>query len=119
MIFLKMNWHPGASATGVADVVRDFSERHERDQTMRRKRPQMRSILPGSTIAGVVSGEFDRITEVNDAFLEMIGYTRDELLGDKINWLDLTARGRQEEFEEPPGRSDVPMMGWLRRHDEY
>jgi predicted dithiol-disulfide oxidoreductase (DUF899 family) len=42
----------------------------------------------------------------------------DLLLG-TYNWLDLTARGRQEDFEEPPGRSNVPFMGWLRRHDEY
>ncbi|WP_216205448.1 DUF899 domain-containing protein [Amycolatopsis aidingensis] len=35
------------------------------------------------------------------------------------NWLDLTACGRQEEWEEPPGRGSDPAMGWLRRHDEY
>jgi len=35
------------------------------------------------------------------------------------NWLDLTALGRQEEWEQPPGRSDGPFMTWLRRHDEY
>jgi hypothetical protein len=27
--------------------------------------------------------------------------------------------GRQEDWEEPPGRSDGPAMHWLRRHDEY
>ena len=35
------------------------------------------------------------------------------------NWLDLTARGRQEDWEQPPGRSDSPLMGWLRHHDQY
>jgi predicted dithiol-disulfide oxidoreductase (DUF899 family) len=35
------------------------------------------------------------------------------------NWLDLTARGRQEDWEQPPGRSDSPLMGWLRHHDRY
>jgi len=24
-----------------------------------------------------------------------------------------------KEWEEPEGRSDGPMMSWLRRHDEY
>jgi predicted dithiol-disulfide oxidoreductase (DUF899 family) len=42
----------------------------------------------------------------------------DLLLG-TYNWLDLTARGRQENWEEPPGRSDAPFMGWLRHHDRY
>jgi predicted dithiol-disulfide oxidoreductase (DUF899 family) len=35
------------------------------------------------------------------------------------NWLDLTARGRQEDWEQPPGRSNSPLMGWLRHHDRY
>ena len=35
------------------------------------------------------------------------------------NWLDLTARGRQEDWERPPGRSNSPLMGWLRHHDRY
>jgi predicted dithiol-disulfide oxidoreductase (DUF899 family) len=42
-----------------------------------------------------------------------------DLLIGTYNWLDLTARGRQEDFEEPPGRSDSPFMGWLHGHDEY
>lgn len=42
-----------------------------------------------------------------------------DLLNGTYNWLDLTARGRQEDWEQPPGRSDGPAMSWLRRHDEY
>jgi predicted dithiol-disulfide oxidoreductase (DUF899 family) len=34
-------------------------------------------------------------------------------------WLDLTARGRQEDFELEPRRGDDPSMSWLRRHDQY
>ena len=33
-----------------------------------------------STIAGVVSGEFDRIPEANDTLLELVGYSREDLL---------------------------------------
>jgi predicted dithiol-disulfide oxidoreductase (DUF899 family) len=34
-------------------------------------------------------------------------------------WLDLTALGRQEDWEKPPGNGDGPGMSWLHRHDEY
>ncbi len=34
-------------------------------------------------------------------------------------YLDLTPLGRQEDLEQPPGRSDGPFMSWVRRHDEY
>jgi predicted dithiol-disulfide oxidoreductase (DUF899 family) len=42
-----------------------------------------------------------------------------DLLIGTYNWLDLTALGRQEDWEQPPGRSDGGMQGWLHRHDEY
>jgi uncharacterized protein (TIGR02246 family) len=42
-----------------------------------------------------------------------------DLLAGTYNYLDMTALGRQEDWEEPPGRSDGPFMAWLRRHDEY
>jgi predicted dithiol-disulfide oxidoreductase (DUF899 family) len=34
-------------------------------------------------------------------------------------WLDLTALGRQEDWERPPGNGDGAGISWLRRHDEY
>jgi predicted dithiol-disulfide oxidoreductase (DUF899 family) len=37
----------------------------------------------------------------------------------KASLLDLTSRGRQEDWEQPPGRGDAPMMSWLRHHDRY
>ena len=43
-----------------------------------------------STIAGIVSGEFDRIPEANDAFLDLVGYTREDLQAGRLHWPDLT-----------------------------
>ncbi|GIN72967.1 hypothetical protein J14TS2_34420 [Bacillus sp. J14TS2] len=42
-----------------------------------------------------------------------------DLLIGTFNYLDLTALGRQEDWEQPPGRSDGNGKTWLRRHDEY
>ncbi|GAA5162569.1 DUF899 domain-containing protein [Pseudonocardia eucalypti] len=43
-----------------------------------------------------------------------------DLLNGTFNYLDLTALGRQEPWEQPPGRSWLPAGGWWwRRHDEY
>jgi len=75
---------------GFARVVRDFSERHERDEKLRRSRARVRSIPAESTIAGIVSGEFDRIPDVNDAFLELVGYSREDLVAGRLQWPDLT-----------------------------
>ncbi len=75
---------------GFARAVRDFSDRHERDETLRRKRARVRPIPAESTIAGVASGEFDRVPEVNDAFLELVGYCREDLAAGRMHWPDLT-----------------------------
>ncbi len=75
---------------GFARVVRDFSERHKRDEKMRRNRARIRPIPMGSTIAGIVSGEFDRIPEANDAFLRSVGYSREDLLNGRLRWPDLS-----------------------------
>ena len=54
----------------------------------------------------------------NRVFHTYSSYARGtDLMASTYNWLDLTARGRQEDWEQPPGRSDSPLMGWLRHHD--
>ena len=43
-----------------------------------------------------------------------------EALGSVWTFLDLTALGRQEDWEDtPPGRPQTPKFAWWRRHDEY
>jgi predicted dithiol-disulfide oxidoreductase (DUF899 family) len=42
----------------------------------------------------------------------------DPLVG-TYNYLDLTSLGRQEDWEEPLGRSDSSFLAWVRHHDRY
>jgi formate hydrogenlyase transcriptional activator len=75
---------------GYARVVRDFSERHETDEKLRLTRVRSRATPLRSTIAGIVSGEFDVIPEVNDIFLTLVGYTREDLDAGRLIWPNLT-----------------------------
>jgi formate hydrogenlyase transcriptional activator len=75
---------------GFAVVVRDFTDRHEKDEKLRRGRPRFRAIGSVSSVAGIVSGEYDRIPEANDAFLELVGYSREDLLAGRLHWPELT-----------------------------
>jgi predicted dithiol-disulfide oxidoreductase (DUF899 family) len=60
------------------------------------------------------------LREDDRVFHTYSGYERGvEVLMGTYTWLDLTARGRQEDWEEPQGRGDEPAMGWLHRHDQY
>jgi PAS domain S-box-containing protein len=89
MIGVALNGDNGA-LQGFAGVVRDFSDRHERDEKLRRDRARLRLPSAKSSIAGIVSGEYDRIPEANDAFLEMVGYSRQDLQAGRLHWPDLT-----------------------------
>ncbi|MGJ5814798.1 sigma 54-interacting transcriptional regulator [Paludibaculum fermentans] len=75
---------------GFASIVRDFSGRHEQDEKLRRRRAKTRLSPLQSTIAGVVSGEFDQIPEANDTFLALVGYSRDDLQSGLLHWPGLT-----------------------------
>jgi formate hydrogenlyase transcriptional activator len=63
---------------GFAQVVRDFSARH-----------RIKAAEPA--ISGILSGEFDRIIEANDSFLNMLGYSREEFTGGALRWADIVA----------------------------
>ena len=76
---------------GFARVVRDFSARHRMEEALLNKRAGSRQLPADSTIAGVVSGEFDRIIEANDAFLHMLGYSREEFIAGAPRWADIVA----------------------------
>lgn len=42
-----------------------------------------------------------------------------DILNGTYNYLDLTALGRQEDWELPAGRANSSASGWWRMHDEY
>jgi formate hydrogenlyase transcriptional activator len=75
---------------GFARVVRDFTDRHERDEQLLNDASRTGRIQPQSAIVGVVSGEFDQIAEVNDAFLELTGYTGEDVGEGRMLWSDFT-----------------------------
>ena len=75
---------------GYGRVVRDFSERHDNDEKLRLSRVRTHASPAHSAVAGVVSGEFDILLEVNDTFLALVGYTREDLAAGRLKWHDLT-----------------------------
>src|SRR5262249_32536905 len=68
---------------GVSMVARDITERKRAESRMRR--------LCESNVQGVLVWRTDgTIAEANDAFLKIIGYTREDLQEGRINWVELT-----------------------------
>ncbi len=51
---------------------------------------RLRPFLESSLIGVIVGNLHGTVTEANDAFLWMVGYTRQELAARQLNWIDLT-----------------------------
>ncbi len=57
---------------------------------LRRSEAKYKQLFEANPI-GVVVAKFDgSISEANDAYLEMLGYTRDELHAGRVNWAEIT-----------------------------
>lgn len=75
---------------GFARATRDFTARHGREEKLKQHRTAISPPPDRSTVVGVVSGEYDRITEANDRFLEMMGYEQHAIASGQLRWPDLT-----------------------------
>jgi formate hydrogenlyase transcriptional activator len=80
-----------AELRGFARVVRPAAKGHSAGRKPPAGEGRSKQHPAGSTIVGIVSGEFDRVTEASDSFLAMVGYTRDELAAGQLHWVDITA----------------------------
>ncbi len=75
---------------GFARMVRDFGKRQLTEETLQQRSGRLKQGPEESNIVGIVSGEFDRVTEASDEFLRTVGYSREDLEAGQLHWLDIT-----------------------------
>lgn len=74
---------------GISKIARDITEQKQAEQELRKNRDRLRTTLEIDTVGVVFWRDDDfTVTKVNDAFLDMSGYTRDQILG--TSWQELT-----------------------------
>jgi two-component system cell cycle sensor histidine kinase/response regulator CckA len=120
---------PDGQSAGAVIVFRDVTDRREADRAMRQSQQRFRRLFDGHTIGITISDLSGRTLEANNAFVEMLGYSREELLARGRVWNDLTppefhdasklavaellAKGVAQPFEKEYIRSDgsrVPVL---------
>jgi PAS domain S-box-containing protein len=95
MISVDFMLRPMLDAAGrVRNVIASavpITERKDAEKALQRSEARLRRISD-SGIVGVLHWDLDgRVLEANDAFLSMVGYSRDDLEAGRIDWKALTA----------------------------
>jgi PAS domain S-box-containing protein len=81
---------PDGKLLGVGVTGVDITPLKQAEQALRESEAKFRSVVESNMI-GIGFWERDgRITDANDALLNMLGYTREELVGKKLDWRNLT-----------------------------
>ncbi|HZW05195.1 MAG TPA: PAS domain S-box protein, partial [Anaerolineaceae bacterium] len=75
--------------TGAVAVLQDITERKQMEEALRASEAKIRRLVD-SNLIGILYGSHGQITEANDAFLNLVGYTRDELVRGQLFWRALT-----------------------------
>ena len=68
----------------------DISARKTAEAALRSSESRLRRIIDSNMVGIFFWNASGRITDANDRFLKMVGYTREELAGDLINWSAMT-----------------------------
>ena len=77
-------------AERTAALEAEFAERRRAQDALRKSETRFRR-LADSNMIGVIHEHADgRILDANDAFLRMVGYTRQDLVAGKMKWTDMT-----------------------------
>lgn len=81
-------------------TAQDITQRKRAEEDLRQREMQLRCLVDANII-GIIFATLDRITEANDAFLDMVGYTREELVAGEIYRQKIT----------PPEYADLDQQG--------
>ncbi len=81
---------PGGELLGIMEHCRDISERRRTEEELRNSAERFRTIFD-NTLVGILFSTADRIiADLNDRAATLLGYTREELIGESLALLHLS-----------------------------
>jgi two-component system CheB/CheR fusion protein len=75
---------------GASGIDRDISDHKRADAALRRSEGRLRRLVESDLLGVIFSDEAGNILEANDAFLAMVGATREDLRSGGVKWGEMT-----------------------------
>ncbi len=75
---------------GALAMITDITERKRIEEALRRSESRFRRIMDSNMIGMFFCNTAGLITAANDAFLKMVGYTREDFDAGRVNWSKMT-----------------------------
>jgi len=93
-VWVEGNWYTllWQERPYIAGIAHDITQRKEierRDEELHRSGERFKRLVDANIIGVLVSDE-DGVVEVNDVFLKLVGYSREEFEHKRMNWAQLT-----------------------------
>ncbi|GET41025.1 PAS domain S-box protein [Microseira wollei] len=76
--------------TRIIGVSVDITERKEAEFSIKRSEERLQLFVESDLIGISAGDEHGNLTEANDAYLKIIGYTREDFCAGKVRWFELT-----------------------------
>ncbi len=68
----------------------DVTERRQAEEALRESEARLRRLVESNLIGIILADTTGRVIDANDAFLKMVGYTREDLLAGNMRWSEMT-----------------------------
>ena len=86
---------------GVVGIARDFTAQKETENALRKSQAELRSLFESKVIGIGCGDRAGHMVEANDKFLELVGYTREDLQEGRLRWDKMT----------PPEYASIDSLG--------
>ncbi|MHC5597706.1 MAG: PAS domain S-box protein [Nostoc sp.] len=87
-LWLEIHAYP--CKDGLDIFFRDISERKQAEKAVKASEERLRSFVKAN-IVGILFGDVNGgITEANDEFLRIVGYTQEDIQAGRLSWADIT-----------------------------
>ena len=103
VIWTEASWKPiydkENAFIGYRASIRDITNRKRAEQEVKETQERFSDFFKNAPIGFHIFGPDQIIVDINDAELEMIGYSRDEIIGEKT-WAELIIPEERQQFKE-------------------